>query len=72
MAPMTHQNHNPQCATGNAVPVQVPVDPATFLRSGSGPVPAKYWPDRQDLAKPRKNGFYLDLGFCRQWMLDIM
>ena len=29
-----------QCATGN--PVSVPVDPATFFRSGSDPVPAKY------------------------------
>ena len=33
-----------QCATGNPVPV--PVD---FFRSGSGPVPAKYRPDRPDL-----------------------
>ena len=31
----------PQCATGNPVPV--PVD---FFRSSSGPVPAKYRPDR--------------------------
>ena len=37
--------------TGNPVPV--PVDPATFFRSGCGPVPAKYLPDRTDLAKSR-------------------
>ena len=36
-----------QCATGNPVPV--PVDPVDFFRSGSGPVPAKYRPDRPDL-----------------------
>ena len=38
-----------QCATGNPVPVPVPVDPVDFFRSGSGPVPAKYRPDRPDL-----------------------
>ena len=38
----------PQCATGNPVPVPVPV-PVDFFRSGSGPVPAKYRPDRPDL-----------------------
>ena len=31
-----------QFATGNPVPVLVPVDPTTFFRSGSGPVQAKY------------------------------
>ena len=31
-----------QCATGNPVPVD-------FFRSGFGPVPAKYRPDRPDL-----------------------
>ena len=36
-----------QCATGNPVPF--PVDPVDFSRSGSGPVPAKYRPDRPDL-----------------------
>ena len=36
-----------QCATGNPVPV--PVDPVDIFRSGSGPVPAKYRPDRPDL-----------------------
>ena len=38
-----------QCATGNPVPV--PVDPVDFFRSGSGPVPAKYRPDRPDLTR---------------------
>ena len=41
--------HQIQCATGNPVPVLVPVDPVDFFRSGSGPVPAKYRPDRPDL-----------------------
>ena len=36
-----------QCATGNPVPV----DPVDFFRSGSGPVPAKYQPDRPDLTR---------------------
>ena len=40
-----------QCATENPVPVPVPVlvDPVDFFKSGSGPVPAKYRPDRPDL-----------------------
>ena len=41
----------PQCATGN--PVSVPVDRVDFFRSGSGPVSAKYRPDRPDLTKSR-------------------
>ena len=41
-----HCGHH-QCATGNPVPVLV--DPVDFFRSGSGPVPAKYRPDRPDL-----------------------
>ena len=41
------QCYNGQCATGNPVPV--PVDPVDFFKSGSGPVPAKYRPDRPDL-----------------------
>ena len=40
-------NSASQCATGNPVPV--PVDPVDFFISGSGPVPAKYRPDRPDL-----------------------
>ena len=49
MCYIAFQQHNTQCATGNPVPVPVPVDPVDFFISGSGPVPAKYRPDRPDL-----------------------
>ena len=39
-----HLRMRAQCATGNPVPV-----PVEFFSSGSGPVPAKYRPDRPDL-----------------------
>ena len=43
--PLIAEKKDIQCATGNPVPV----DPVDFFRSGSGPVPAKYRPDRPDL-----------------------
>ena len=49
-----------QCATGNPVPVTV--DPVDFFRSGSGP--AKYWPDRPDLASKFGCRIWYHVTFC--------
>ena len=51
-----------QCATGNPVPV--PVDPVDFFRSGSGPVPAKYRPDRPDLTSKFGCRILYHVTFC--------